>query len=82
MWSTDGSGAWKGLTQDILANAPVGAWAQKPDGNWCLAPTEGATADQITLVILTFSGVNFPILEDAKSNLLLSHCLTQRETMP
>jgi hypothetical protein len=40
MWSEDGSGAWKGFTQDILANAPVGAWAQKPDGNWCLAPTE------------------------------------------
>lgn len=48
MFSTDGSGAWKGFTQDILANAPVGAWAQKPSGSWCLAPTEGPNADLIT----------------------------------
>lgn len=48
MWSTDGSGAWKGFTQDILANAPVGAWAEKPDGTWVLAPTVGPTADSIT----------------------------------
>ena len=32
-------------------------------------------------VSLTFSGANFPILEDLTSNLLLNHCLTQRETM-
>ncbi|KAN0104877.1 hypothetical protein V8E51_010622 [Hyaloscypha variabilis] len=66
LWTTDGSGAWKGFTQDILANAPVGAWAEKPDGTWVLAPTEGPTADAITLDYeLSAVGAEYAYLDDS-----------------
>jgi hypothetical protein len=66
IWSTDGSGAWKGFTQDILANAPVGAWAEKPDGTWVLAPTEGPTADVITLNYeLSAVGAQYAYIDDS-----------------
>lgn len=69
MWSMDGSGAWKGFTQDILANAPVGAWAQKPDGHWCLAPNEGPTADPITTQYeLDVVGAGNAYINDAYGN--------------
>lgn len=45
MWSTDGSGAWKGFLQDVLAGAPGNAFASKPDGTRVLGPTEGPTAN-------------------------------------
>jgi hypothetical protein len=48
MWSTDGSGAWKGFTHDVMSMAPSGAWAQKPSGTWVLAPTEGPMGNEAT----------------------------------
>jgi hypothetical protein len=36
IWSTDGSGAWKGFTQWILDGAPTGAYDEKNDGQWVL----------------------------------------------
>lgn len=41
MWSLDDSGAWKGFTQDILEGAPIDAYAEKADGEWVIAATEG-----------------------------------------
>lgn len=38
--SQDGSGAWKGFSQDILSNAPSNALATKDDGQRVLANTE------------------------------------------
>ncbi|KAL7919954.1 hypothetical protein ACQKWADRAFT_322537 [Trichoderma austrokoningii] len=38
--SLDGSGAWKGFTQDILSNAPSNALDTKDDGQIVLAATE------------------------------------------
>ncbi|KAK4061652.1 uncharacterized protein Triagg1_10194 [Trichoderma aggressivum f. europaeum] len=38
--SQDGSGAWKGFTQDILSNAPSNALDTKDDGQRVLAATE------------------------------------------
>ena len=73
MWSTDGSGAWKGFTQDILANAPVGAWAVKPDGTWVLAPTEGPTADIITLNYeLSAVGAEYVFVDDSHGSPVIS----------
>lgn len=40
MWSTDGSGAWKGFTQWILDGAPEGSYDMKNDGQWVLKYTE------------------------------------------
>ncbi|KAH8886943.1 hypothetical protein GQ53DRAFT_784577 [Thozetella sp. PMI_491] len=40
IWSTDGSGAWKGFTQWILDGAPTGAYDMKNDGVWVLKYTE------------------------------------------
>ena len=73
MWSTDGSGAWKGFTQDILSNAPVGAWAEKPDGTWVLAPTEGPTADTITLNYeLGAVGAEYAYIDDSHGSPVIS----------
>jgi hypothetical protein len=47
MWSTDGSGAWKGFTQDILSDGPTGGYAEKGDGTWVLASTEGPPPNYI-----------------------------------
>ena len=45
MWALDGSGAWKGFTQNILDGAPSGrtpsgAYDIKPSGQWVIAATE------------------------------------------
>ncbi|KAK6075049.1 hypothetical protein SCUP234_07520 [Seiridium cupressi] len=40
LWSTDGSGGWKGFTQWILDGAPTGAYDMKNDGQWVLKYTE------------------------------------------
>lgn len=40
MWALDGSGAWKGFTQDIVDGAPSGAYDSKPSGRWVIAATE------------------------------------------
>lgn len=46
LWALDGSGAWKGFTQDILDGAPYGitpsgAYDVKPSGRWVIAATKG-----------------------------------------
>lgn len=65
--------AWKGFTQDILANAPVGAWAEKPDGAWVLAPTEGPTADEITLNYeLSAVGAEYAYIDDSHGSPAIS----------
>ena len=69
MWATDGTGAWKGFTQDILAKAPVGAWAVKPDGTWVLAPTVGPTADAITAAYeLVAVGAQYAYIDNDHGN--------------
>ncbi|KAI7774438.1 hypothetical protein LA080_008777 [Diaporthe eres] len=45
MWALDGSGAWKGFTQNIVDGAPFGitpsgAYDIKPSGRWVIAATE------------------------------------------
>lgn len=45
MWALDGSGAWKGFTQNIIDGAPSGitpsgAYDIKPSGRWVIAATE------------------------------------------
>ncbi|KAH8785007.1 hypothetical protein F5883DRAFT_598421 [Diaporthe sp. PMI_573] len=45
MWALDGSGAWKGFTQNIVDGAPSGitpsgAYDIKPSGRWVIAATE------------------------------------------
>lgn len=73
IWSTDGSGSWKGFTQDILANAPSGAWAQKSDGTWVLAPTEGDAAGLTTDAYeLTAVGPEYAYIDDAHGNPTIS----------
>lgn len=45
LWALDGSGAWKGFTQNIVDGAPSGispsgAYDIKPSGQWVIAATE------------------------------------------
>ncbi|KAH8653821.1 hypothetical protein BX600DRAFT_471693 [Xylariales sp. PMI_506] len=40
LYSTDGSGAWKGWNSDIISNAPSGALAYKADGALVIENTE------------------------------------------
>ncbi|KUJ20155.1 uncharacterized protein LY89DRAFT_666975 [Mollisia scopiformis] len=73
MWALDGSGSWKGFTQDVLANAPVGAWAEKPDGTWVLAPGEGPTTDaETTQYLLGAVGADNAFLNDAYGDPVIS----------
>ena len=78
------------LAVSTPGNSQYGQHLEMEDVNSLFAPTSVAvSAVQTWLneagvqseVRPTFSGANFPILENLRSNLLLNHCLTQREKM-
>ncbi|KAK3939599.1 hypothetical protein QBC46DRAFT_387389 [Diplogelasinospora grovesii] len=75
MWSTDGSGAWKGFTQWILDGAPTGAYDMKNDGQWVLKATENADGSLNTIPRdweIQQVGIEYVYVDDYHGNPVIS----------
>lgn len=76
MWALDGSGAWKGFTQDVVDGAPSGvapsgAYDIKPSGRWVIAATEnwdGSTNIVPMIWDLEKVGPEYVYVDDAHGN--------------
>jgi hypothetical protein len=75
LWSTDGSGSWKGFTQWILDGAPTGAYDMKNDGQWVLKYTENTDGSINTVPrdwFISEVGVDYAYVDDYHGNPVIS----------